>query len=96
MDDTGTLIFFPRKYLWKTLNLRYLFHGIPCPFSDNFAWNSGVFHRGGGTDKKWDGPILVYIVNIDGLELMFIKGVNSEKVQCTCFIALLVLTTATF
>ena len=56
MDDNGALFFFPWKYLWKTFNFAYFFHGILGPFSDNLTWNSSVFHRG-GTDKKWNGPI---------------------------------------
>ncbi len=52
MDDTGALIFFPWKCLWKTLNFEYFFHVNSDPFSDNFAWNSSVFHRGGVRTKN--------------------------------------------
>ncbi len=38
--------FFPWKCLWKILNFVYFVHGILGSFSDNFAQNSSVFHRG--------------------------------------------------
>ncbi len=59
MDDVPAESKNPWKCLWKTLNFEYFFHGIPGPFSENFAWNSSVFHRG-GTDKKWNGPLKIH------------------------------------
>ncbi len=41
-------------YLWKMLDFQLYF----------YVSNMTIFHRGGGTDEKWNGPIWYYTPKI--------------------------------